>query len=176
MMDYIFTPLQMRFRYWGLAGTGIAILGTFLFSGLWHGAAWHFVFWGCFHGVLFFGYHLLGLTGKWKPQGTVRIAAAWAVMFAFTVFGWMLFRTPSLGWLWENLTAGHWGLSGDSLLAGLSILALVAFYALPMVALLILNQRFPHARRAHAVFYGLAILAIVMLARDKVQDFIYFQF
>ena len=32
---------------------------TMVLSGLWHGAAWNFVVWGLFHGVLLLAYHQL---------------------------------------------------------------------------------------------------------------------
>lgn len=46
ILDYIFKPLQMRFRDRGTAGTALALFITFLVSGVWHGASWGFVIWG----------------------------------------------------------------------------------------------------------------------------------
>ncbi|GHV78823.1 hypothetical protein AGMMS49944_06140 [Spirochaetia bacterium] len=49
LKDYIYIPLggnrKSAFRQ------KINLLITFLLSGLWHGAAWHFVIWGLLHGV-----------------------------------------------------------------------------------------------------------------------------
>jgi alginate O-acetyltransferase complex protein AlgI len=51
ILDYIFKPLQLRWRAWGTAGTAAALLITFLASGIWHGASWGFVIWGLLHGI-----------------------------------------------------------------------------------------------------------------------------
>lgn len=51
ILDYIFEPLQMKFRTWGNWGTTVALLVTFLLCGIWHGANWNYVIWGGIHGV-----------------------------------------------------------------------------------------------------------------------------
>jgi D-alanyl-lipoteichoic acid acyltransferase DltB (MBOAT superfamily) len=51
ILDYIFKPLQMGWRNWGRAGTALALVATFLVSGIWHGATWGFVVWGLLHGI-----------------------------------------------------------------------------------------------------------------------------
>jgi alginate O-acetyltransferase complex protein AlgI len=49
---YLFTPLALQLRNLRMWGIVLTIFITFLASGLWHGAAWNFVFWGAFHGIL----------------------------------------------------------------------------------------------------------------------------
>jgi D-alanyl-lipoteichoic acid acyltransferase DltB (MBOAT superfamily) len=51
ILDYIFKPLQLGWRNWGQAGTALALIITFLVSGIWHGATWGFVVWGLLHGI-----------------------------------------------------------------------------------------------------------------------------
>ena len=51
MNEYLFTPLFYSFRNKGRAGVTIAILITFIASGLWHGAHWAFLAWGFAHGI-----------------------------------------------------------------------------------------------------------------------------
>lgn len=51
ILDYIFKPLQFQMRNWKNRGTAIALMITFLFSGLWHGANWNFLLWGAVHGM-----------------------------------------------------------------------------------------------------------------------------
>ena len=48
--DYLYFPLGGSRK--GKTRKYINILIVFLLSGLWHGAGWHFVFWGLLHGVL----------------------------------------------------------------------------------------------------------------------------
>lgn len=173
--DYLYIPL---------GGSRVSTKGKFLLvligamglSGLWHGAAWNFVLWGIYHAFLIFGYHALGFGGRWRPKSRKGILLAWVAMCAFTLGGWMLFRCTSMGWLYDVLTSGNWGFTGDSLLVSLSVLLLVLAYSLPMQIMLLLDHKFPQKRMAHAIFYGLALLMIVMYAPDTNTDFIYFQF
>ena len=51
ILDYIFKPLQFALRDLGAAGSAIALIFTFLVSGIWHGVGWTFVVWGLIHGV-----------------------------------------------------------------------------------------------------------------------------
>ena len=54
LRDYIFYPLNYRYRHNKphLVWAGLAVMVTFLVSGLWHGANWTFVVWGLYYGVL----------------------------------------------------------------------------------------------------------------------------
>jgi len=94
ILDYIFMPLQMRWRGWRNAGTALALVVTFLVSGIWHGAAWTFVVWGALHG--------LGLAGTFRLERSAfyrkrvpRIVKQ-VLVFAFVTFTWIFFRASSL--------------------------------------------------------------------------------
>ncbi|MDD5489021.1 MAG: MBOAT family protein, partial [Candidatus Omnitrophica bacterium] len=50
--EYVFYPLALvRYRKWSIPAP-IVILLTWSIMGLWHGAAWRFVLWGVYHGIL----------------------------------------------------------------------------------------------------------------------------
>src|SRR3989338_7160675 len=49
LRDYIYFPLGGNKKGWLLLAFNT--LAVFTVSGLWHGAAWHFVFWGTFQGL-----------------------------------------------------------------------------------------------------------------------------
>lgn len=51
LTDYIYTPLSFILRKWQIWGIMVALMVTFIVSGVWHGAAWTFIFWGIFNGV-----------------------------------------------------------------------------------------------------------------------------
>jgi alginate O-acetyltransferase complex protein AlgI len=51
--DYVFTPLALNLRHYGKHGMFLAVFITFILAGLWHGAAWHFVFYGAYFGLLY---------------------------------------------------------------------------------------------------------------------------
>lgn len=52
LLDYLFRPLQMKYRNLRVFGNMIAIFITFLLCGLWHGAGWNYIYWGAMHGFM----------------------------------------------------------------------------------------------------------------------------
>jgi D-alanyl-lipoteichoic acid acyltransferase DltB (MBOAT superfamily) len=173
--DYLYIPLggsrvdtKLKFLLVTVTAMGL--------SGLWHGAAWHFVAWGVYHALLVFAYHQLGLGGRWKPTGPIRTLAAWAVMFAATNLGWMLFRAPSMAWLLGAFRAGRWGWSGDSLTAAMAILAMVLLYSLPLLVLPLLERWDRRVPYLMPLYCAAAVCAVIVFLGTGGQDFIYFQF
>ena len=71
-------------------------------GGLWHGAAWTFVLWGLYQGLLLILYRPFesAFAALQRERGfgaTRRFARVARVMFHLTCFGWLIFRAPSLG-------------------------------------------------------------------------------
>jgi alginate O-acetyltransferase complex protein AlgI len=52
LKDYLYTPLTFSFRKYGIWGVVIALMITFMLSGIWHGAALTFIVWGTLQGLL----------------------------------------------------------------------------------------------------------------------------
>ena len=99
LRDYLYVPLGGN-RH-GATRTYINLLLTMLLGGLWHGAAWHFVLWGAYHGVLLIAYRLADRDPPemdlWSGQRSVPyILAKMGVMFVLTNIGWVLFRAASV--------------------------------------------------------------------------------
>src|SRR5688572_24356686 len=85
MRDYLYIP------FGGNRGTPLAtyrnLLLTMLIGGLWHGAAWTFVAWGAYHGIL------LALHRKWGRAWDALPARVRQIgMFGVAVIGWVFFR------------------------------------------------------------------------------------
>lgn len=173
--DYIYIPLGGSRMKTAFAGAMIVLTSMGL-SGLWHGAAWHFVAWGIYHAILLIVYRQLGYSGRWKPITRLGVLLSWALMFFFTLVGWAIFRTPSMTWLVRAAGNMSVGLSGDSLLVSATIAALVALYSLPLIVSLILSRRESKTGPVSAIAYALAVCLIVLFAQEHGQDFIYFQF
>ncbi|MCG8414415.1 MAG: membrane-bound O-acyltransferase family protein [Pseudomonadales bacterium] len=72
------------------------IMITMLLGGLWHGAAWTFVVWGFFHGLIIIATHYLGSIKslQWigESQAIVIRLLKWAVTFYLVLIGWVFFR------------------------------------------------------------------------------------
>ncbi len=68
------------------------LLAVWVLTGIWHGAAWNFMLWGLYFGVLLLLEKLvLNRVLNHLPQ-VVR----WAYAFVLVVLGWVLFRAESL--------------------------------------------------------------------------------
>ncbi len=73
----------------------INIMVTFLVSGLWHGAAWTFVLWGCIHGVVQIIEKHFRLS---KYEGTCFSIRLIRIIITFLIvnFAWVFFRSPDI--------------------------------------------------------------------------------
>ncbi len=97
IVDYIFIPLGGS-----RCSNRRAIFNTLVAmsaSGLWHGAAWNFVLWGFYHGVLLSGYRLfrqskLALQPKGRFGQAAVVAVSTAVTFFLVSIGWLAFIMP----------------------------------------------------------------------------------
>ena len=153
-------------------------------SGLWHGASANFVLWGAYHGALLIG-HKAWLTLRHKKPSTLtgwRKIPAVAAMFAFTVYGWMLFRITE----WSQITGYTKALFTDWSFGALGTLAL--FSMLPYIALSVfvdlaeawsLSEKPRPAMRESwvlAPYLAALVLFIVALGSDSGGEFIYFKF
>ena len=88
LRDYLYIPLGGN-RH-GTANTYRNLMLTMLLGGLWHGAAWTFVVWGAYHGLLLSVYRAAGNGWDRLPLVARRIG-----MFVLAVVGWVFFRSTS---------------------------------------------------------------------------------
>lgn len=72
------------------------IFVTFLVSGIWHGANWTFIVWGCMHGIIQIIEKALGLQ-KYEGHNWVVKTARIGVTFLLVNFAWVFFRMPNIG-------------------------------------------------------------------------------
>ena len=68
-----------------------------LLGGLWHGAAWNFVIWGAYHGLLLSIYRALGMRTEAGAYPRPVILLLGLLMFHLTCIGWLLFRAQNVG-------------------------------------------------------------------------------
>lgn len=90
LRDYIYIPLGGS-RV-ALPRIHLNLMLTFLVSGVWHGAGWHFVAWGLIHGL----YQCVGratkpLQEKWRIPAIVKVV----ITFCLVSFAWIFFRAGS---------------------------------------------------------------------------------
>ena len=182
LKEYIYIPLggshDTKFR------TYLNILVVFLISGLWHGAAWTFVFWGVINGVFQVIERMAGVARK---QSTHLIVRVLQIMFTFliTTLAWMFFRLPSIEAAFYALqkiftTFGSPFVSGDATTA--------MEFCLISIVIIFIKQFFdeyypekvklfnnPHVWIRYASYIALTIFILLAGVFDDSQ-FIYAQF
>lgn len=97
LRDYLYIPLGGSRR--GSLMTYRNLMLTMTLGGLWHGAAWNFVLWGIFHGLLLSIHRWINRArgtneGIHAPLITVMFKAF--LMFQVTCVGWIFFRSHDL--------------------------------------------------------------------------------
>jgi D-alanyl-lipoteichoic acid acyltransferase DltB (MBOAT superfamily) len=106
LMDYIFIPLQLRWRQHKKRGTAYALLVTFLISGVWHGTGWNFIVWGAGHGILMImAIYFQPISRKISGKLSGNMASLYrifqvAITFNLLTFLWIFFRSSSLAEAW----------------------------------------------------------------------------
>jgi D-alanyl-lipoteichoic acid acyltransferase DltB (MBOAT superfamily) len=181
LRDYLYIPLGGSRGGPGAIQRNLMI--TMLLGGLWHGAAWNFVFWGAWHGGL------LVLHRRWEMCWTHRNArwrhSAWwrwlsrLLLFHAVCLGWVLFRCPDLAaasQLLARLVDGAWT---PHLPLGplLCVLAGIGTQYLPRRWLLRLQLSFSRTQPVwRGLAFALALLLCEVLGPSEPAPFIYFQF
>lgn len=191
LTDYVFLPLNIKFRDWGVYGTIFAIMLNMTFIGLWHGANWTFFLFGIYHGLW---YIPLMVGGSYLKKRKIKINAygwpkqqyIWKMIGIYFIiaFGLMLFHSATIGEFWhicERITT-HWqgGLFTDMstmVNAAICLIALIYVdiqeewhpkFQLP------LPQKINHWRWELTV--SVEIVAILLFGVFDNNQFIYFQF
>ena len=89
--DYLYIPLGGN-RH-GALRTYLNLFIVFFLCGLWHGAAWTYVAWGIFHGVV------LAIERMGLKQGMVKLPRPIRHIYTLllVMIGWVLFRAETFG-------------------------------------------------------------------------------
>jgi alginate O-acetyltransferase complex protein AlgI len=180
LRDYIFFPLRRSLlRKRTLPSWLVSItppLVTMFVSGLWHGAGWTYLAWGLYYGFLIVAYQSAGIQGEWKPTSRLKTFGAWLLMFGLIVFGWLLFRAPSLTWVGKVLFQFPLVSTPQDFIIFLVVLSILIVYSLPLLLKFQLDRSCPESSWWRAVFYAVITLSIIVYTNSSTPDFIYFQF
>jgi alginate O-acetyltransferase complex protein AlgI len=188
ILDYIFKPLQMGWRNWGLAGTTLALIVTFLVSGLWHGVRWGFVIWGLLHGL-----YLATSTYyrpyqkrmyKWLGAENKKWVKWWQIFITFNLvnIAWVFFKANNLKDAWyvvslcfydiNNLDSGLLLSQGKDNIVILSTAILSVLLAGKIIEA---HQRINNIILRYIIYVSL-VLACMNLGISKEVKFIYLGF
>ena len=184
LRDYLYIPLGGNRR--GEARTQRNLLITMVLGGLWHGAAWTFVLWGVYQGLLLVGYRAAdrfsGFRGWVEGRATLARVTSWFVMFHLTCYGWLIFRARSL----EQIGSMTWQMFADLNPAGVSadtLLVPLLLYVTPLLLVhaieayaddLLIVPKLPVAVRYSV--YAATFYLTILFGNFGGAEFIYFQF
>jgi D-alanyl-lipoteichoic acid acyltransferase DltB (MBOAT superfamily) len=183
LRDYLY--ISMGGNREGRARTHRNLFLTMLIGGVWHGAAWPFVFWGAYHGLLLIAHRALApMLARLRPGGRVGLrlydALCAFVVFQLVCLGWLLFRAESLGHVGQLLRtlagpfalgeAGDWLPPLVCLTAPLIVMQMFQARAGDQEVVL----RWPLPMRI--LVYSLIMMLIVIFGEVHGKPFVYFQF
>ena len=178
LRDYVYIPLGGN-RY-GAAKMYLALLVTMLLGGLWHGAAWTFIIWGLYQGILLIVYRLYETYFKGKGS-VLHPLFKMVIFFHLIALGWLFFRAQSFHQIVQMLEAlvfnfrvQQQDLSLWMRLAGfMTPLILVQIWQFKTGDLTIIHKQ-PWMLRM--LIYAFMTYLIVGWGVMQAQEFIYFQF
>ncbi len=182
--DYVYIPIGGNRGT--RARTSANLLFVFLLTGLWHGAAWTFVLWGVYHGVVLVIERVSGVA-RWPDE---RLALARrAVAMLLVIVGWVLFRASSLGdaaRVYEAMLPLHFHALSPAVHAALTRETVGALTIGLLTALLprdlvfgrvVLDGRWEgRALGARLIAVALLPLAAISVAAGSFSPFLYFRF
>jgi alginate O-acetyltransferase complex protein AlgI len=182
LRDYLYIPLG------GSRGGQFMLyrnlMLTMIIGGLWHGAAWTFVLWGFYQGVLLVAHRLARpWLDRIRPTEPVD-RACWKALRIFVTFhliclGWLIFRASSIAQVRGMLTA----IVSKAAIPASAYILPVSVVILPLLAVQLVQYlskdldviaRTPWYVRS--VFYTACFYAFVLGGEFGGSQFIYFQF
>jgi D-alanyl-lipoteichoic acid acyltransferase DltB (MBOAT superfamily) len=107
LTEYIFMPINVALREWGLLGMTIAIMANLFLVGVWHGANWTFAVFGLYHGLLFIP---LILSGEFQKKQKIKFKGyipnrgfllKMIGTYLLVSIGLVIFKAPDLGGVWN---------------------------------------------------------------------------
>ena len=197
--DYVFTPLALG----GSLGVFTCMIVSMGLCGLWHGAQWHYVAWGLYHGLLLVAQRRLSWDWGWTRLSSRALDLLHgAATLSAVVFGWLIFRAEgfsAIGAFLRGLLRGGGGAAPSGAGAVLLSLAFCAmaqwlpYYDLETETHPIADRLSGWAARRGLLGdggalerpvagFGLgaalaaALVAAIVLRQTNMRAFIYFQF
>ena len=185
--DYLYFPLATVKIGKKYLNPMMAVIITFLIMGLWHGAAWNYVLWGGYNGVILVLYAIfVRKTRRFrrpKPRFLQNIIRFLSILITFHVasFGIILFRANSLQQIshWIYHLFASFSMTAEAT----ELMSRVFVYSLPLLIVdLFLYKNndniLAFSKYPTLVKYGFLYLVgfLMVVYHAKASNFIYFQF
>ncbi len=170
LRDYVYIPLGGNRA--GPSRTARNMMYTMLIGGLWHGAAWTFVFWGAYHGALLIGYRAIQPAWDRWPAPLRQ----WLTFLA-VVIGWVFFRSTSFGMAAQLLETMFLPTSGVMVVQPLlPAIALIVALGWAMAGPNAFDLKHEFRWRGRLAIAAALGAALAVVAGSRASPFLYFQF
>ncbi len=152
---------------------------TFMVSGIWHGANWTFIVWGCIHGV----FQIIEKAFGWNRKESKGIMKAFRILITFLIvtLAWVVFRSPSIGDAFGIM--GRYFTNAGKHIADIQTLAYITIAVVPLLLLEFGQEVFPkfyskisNVRVMRWIAYLAVFAMIVLLGVHDGSSFIYVSF
>ncbi|MDE7154376.1 MAG: MBOAT family protein [Muribaculaceae bacterium] len=183
LRDYVYIPLGGNRK--GTLRTYVNNFLTMLIGGLWHGAAWKFVFWGAMHGVgLAVNKACRPFTKRFDGKWWFNVVA-WSITIVYVSLLWVFFRADSWTDSWLIIKNIFTNFSPDHIIPFIKVryvwlimmCVIIGSHALPRGFYDWLEDAFVHLRWIFKLLIFLIVVQLVVeFASEDVAPFIYFQF
>lgn len=193
LTDYVFMPLNIKFRNWGNWGIICALIINMVAVGMWHGANWTFAVFGLYNGLLFVPLILSGSFFKKKKQKVNKYGLPTIIdltkmlsTFMLITIGLVIFRANNIE---EAMNYINCTLSPSLISLPLFIDRSRALCTLILLSIFILIEWFEREKQyaianielklkrpVRWALYAILIFIIGMYMRTVETPFIYFQF
>jgi len=187
LTDYVFMPLNIKFRDLGNLGLILAVVINLVTVGFWHGANWTFGFFGLFHGLLFIP---LILSGKMNKKAKITWLGGWLISptnllkmgltYLLVATALLFFRSESMSAAFSTIAQCFTGLGSMCNVGGKKIFL---FSLMILLAKDYLDEgkfKFSILKTEKPLWLDLQLIAliifIVIFRGDAVKEFIYMQF
>lgn len=183
LRDYIYIPLGGNRK--GTFRTYVNNFLTMLIGGLWHGAAWKFVFWGAMHGI---GLAVNKFCRPWTSRLDGRRwfeILSWTLTIIYVSLLWVFFRAPSWHDSWLIVQNIFTNFSPAHIIPFVSvryvwlimIILVIAAHALPARVPDAIASAFIRAPWITKLFiFIITVQLVIEFAGEEVAPFIYYQF
>lgn len=191
LTDYVFMPLNIKFRDWGNWGMILAIIINMVVVGMWHGANWTFAVFGLYHGLLFVPLILSGAFFKKAKIQTNKLGlpvlkdfGRIVLTFMLVTIGLMIFRADNVPQVWEYIC----GICDKSLLSTPWLMTKIYYIPQFIFIVLMLVAEWLQRKQEYVLaidnipsktlrysIYGLLVILLLWVG-GQAETFIYFQF
>jgi len=179
LRDYLYIPLGGN--RCGAFKLYRNLMITMLLGGLWHGAAWTFVLWGGFHGIILILYRTLGPNSD-EVRSRWWISVLHGVLtFHIVCFGWLIFRAQNLTTIGVFLQSiflhPHWSPEAIECLKNLVFYSwFLVLFQIVQASGKTLNPMAHWPQFIRLNVWILVTMSLLSLASEGGQEFIYFAF